>query len=360
MASRVVLHVGLMKSGTSYLQRRLETSRALLLDRGVLLPGERWRDQVLAVSDVLGRDDLADKSAGRWERLVAQADEHDGTVVVSMEFLGPATPESISRVVGAFATTPVEVVVTLRDLGRTVPAMWQESLQNGGTRSWGDYVRLLDGKRRPARAFWRQQGMGRIVDNWVGALGSANVTLATLPPPGSGPGLLWERFCDAAGLDALDAAPVAPTNTSLDAASATVLRRLNVLLEADGLSRGDYHRLVKHELGKQALAGRAGEAIAFAPPPWLHERAAAIRQRLAASGARVVGDLADLTPLATTGTDPDAISATDLAAAAVAALGAVVRQRADSGPRPESLSTDVAGRCEGGGTHAGPRHQEAP
>lgn len=339
MASRVVLHVGLMKSGTSYLQQRLEANRPVLLERGVLLPGERWRDQVLAVSDVLGREQLAAKSAGRWSRLVAQVTAHDGAAVVSMEFLGPARPGSIARVVGSFPVTPVEVVVTLRDLGRTVPAMWQESLQNGGTRSWGDYVRLLDGKRRPAQAFWRQQGMGRIVDNWVAAVGSANVALVTLPPPGSDPGLLWERFCDAAGLDALDAVSVAPANTSLDAASATVLRELNLLLEEDGLASGDYHRLVKFELGKRALAGHPGEAIGFDPPPWLRERSVAIRQRLAASGARVVGDLDDLSPVTTPGTDPDAVPATEVAAAAVAALRAVVRERAGRPSTPARSAT---------------------
>ncbi|WP_309647734.1 hypothetical protein [Nocardioides sp.] len=338
MASRVVLHVGLMKSGTSYVQQRLEANRDLLRERGVLLPGERWRDQVLAVSDVLGREQLAGKSAGRWARLVAEAEAHDGVVVVSMEFLGPATPESIAQVVASFARVPVDVVVTLRDLGRTVPAMWQESLQNGGTRAWGDYVGLLDGKRKPAQAFWRQQGMGRIVDNWVAAVGAAHVALVTLPPPGADPGLLWSRFCEAAGLDALDAAPVAPANTSLDAASAMVLRELNLLLEQDGIASGDYHRLVKFELGKRALAGRTGESIGFDPPRWLRERAATIRGRLEASGARVVGDLDDLSPRATPGTDPDAVPATDLAAAAVEALRAVVRERAAQPPQPTTTS----------------------
>ena len=337
MASRVVLHVGLMKSGTSYVQQRLEANRALLLERGVLLPGSRWRDQVLAVSDVLERRQLAGKSAGRWARLVTDAGAHDGVVVVSMEFLGPAVPEAIDRVVGSFPGVPVDVVVTLRDLGRTVPAMWQESLQNGGTRTWGDYVRALDGRRRPAQAFWRQQGMGRIVDNWVAAVGPEHVALVTLPPPGADPGLLWSRFCAAAGLDALDAAPVPRANTSLDAASATVLRELNLLLEEDGLARGDYHRLVKFELGKRALAGGVGEPIGFEPPAWLVDRATSIRERLAGSGARVVGDLADLVPVATNGTDPDAVPATEVAAAAVAALRAVVRDRAGE-PQPTSTS----------------------
>lgn len=336
MASRVVLHVGLMKSGTSYLQRRLEANRDLLAARGVLLPGERWRDQVLAVSDVLGRQQLASKSKGRWARLVAETASYDGVVMVSMEFLGPAPPEMIVKVVESFGATPVHAVLTLRDLGRTVPAMWQESLQNGGTFGWGEYVRLLDGRQTPAQAFWRQQGMGRIVDNWVA--GAASVSVVTVPPPGADPGVLWERFCDAAGLDALDAVAVPAANTSLDAASALVLRDLNQRLRDTDLATGDYHRLVKFELAKQAMPGREGPAIGFDPPAWLHERAVAIDDRLRASGARVVGDLADLAPQATLGIDPDTVGAEDRLAAAVDVLAAVTLARATQATTTSEMS----------------------
>ena len=324
MASRVVLHVGLMKSGTSYLQRRLDANRALLAERGVLLPGRRWRDQMLAVSDVLGRKQLAEKSAGRWATLVAEASAYDGCVAVSMEFLGPARPESIARVVESFGPAPVEAVVTLRDLGRTVPAMWQESLQNGGTFRWGDYVGMLDGRRAPAQAFWRQQGMGRIVDNWVAALGTDRVTLVTVPPPGAPTGLLWERFCDAAGLEALDAAPVDPVNTSLDAASAVLLRELNLVLADDDLPTGEYHRLVKFGLGKRALAGRGGAPIGFAPPEWLIQRAGRIEERRRATRARVVGDLAELAPVAVPGIDPATVAVDERLRAEVEELREVV------------------------------------
>lgn len=324
MASRVVLHVGLMKSGTSYLQRRLDANRALLAERGVLFPGERWRDQMLAVSDVLGRRQLADKSAGRWDALLAEASSYDGCVVVSMEFLGPARPEAVARVVGSFAPAPVETVVTLRDLGRTVPAMWQESLQNGGTVAWGDYAGMLDGRRTPAQAFWRQQGMGRIVDNWVDVLGADRVTLVTVPPPGAPPGLLWERFCEAAGLDVRDAVEVPPANTSLDAASAVLLRELNLRLRDDDLPTGEYHRLVKFGLGKRTLAGRGGAPIGYEPPAWLRQRAATIDERLRASGARVVGDLAELTPASVPGVDPGTVPVDERLRAEVEELREIV------------------------------------
>lgn len=329
MASRVVLHVGLMKSGTSYLQRRLGANRALLLRRGVLFPGGTWRDQVLAVSDVLQRKQAGPSARGRWAALVAETAAHDGVVAVSMEFLGPAPPERITRVLESFGETPVDVVLTLRDLGRGVPAMWQESLQNGGTTDWTTYVAGLAGKRKPAQSFWRQQGMGRIVGNWAAAVGPEHTTVVTVPPPGGPSGLLWERFCAAAGIDGSDAATVEPANTSLDAASALVLLDLNRRLESAELAPADYHTLVKFGLAKRVMAGRGGAAIGFTPPAWLVERSAEVVARVAATGARVVGDLADLEPVAVPGVDPAQVPAEERYAAALDVLAGLTRHRAE-------------------------------
>lgn len=324
MAQRLVLHVGLMKSGTTYLQQRLLANRDVLAGRGVLFPGDSWRDQVLAVSDVLGRKQAGPSAAGRWAWLLDQVAAYDGTVVVSMEFLGPARPERIAEVVSSFGDTPVEVLVTLRDLGRAVPAMWQESLQNGGSFDWATYVGLLHGKRKPAQAFWRQQGMARIVGNWVEAVGADRVTLVTVPRPGAEPGLLWDRFCEAAGIPGEGCAELEPANTSLDAASALVLRELNESLAGDELSPGDYHTVVKFGLAKRVLAGRTGgSSIGFDPPGWLVERSAEIVARLAASGARVVGTLEDLEPVAVRGVDPCDVPGAERLAAAVDALRAL-------------------------------------
>lgn len=330
MAQRVVLHVGLMKSGTTYVQQRLAANRDLLVGRGVLFPGATWRDQVLAVSDVLGRKQAGPSSAGRWARLLDEVAAHDGTVVVSMEFLGPARPERIAAVVESFGDTTLDVVLTLRDLGRGVPAMWQEALQNGGTVGWRDYVDLLPGRRKPAQAFWRQQGMARIVDNWVSAVGADHVSLVTVPPPGAEPGLLWSRFCEAAGIRGEECVEVAPANTSLDAAAALVLRDLNARLEQDDLSVGDYHTLVKFGLAKTVMAGRrSGPPIGFDPPGWLVERSAEIAGRLASCGARVVGDLADLAPAVVPGVDPDTLSAQERLDAAVDILRDLTLRRAN-------------------------------
>ncbi|MCW2767115.1 MAG: hypothetical protein JWO11_3074 [Nocardioides sp.] len=331
MSQRVVLHVGLMKSGTSYLQERLFLNRDRLGDQGVLLPGTTWRDQVLAVQDVLGRQRAARASAGKWSDLLEQVSAHAGVSLVSMEFLGPATPARIATVTEAFAGSTIEAVVTVRDLGRVVPAMWQERLKNGGVPGWREYVDSLPARGELARWFWRQHGAGRIVQNWVAELGAERVTVVTVPPPGADPGLLWSRFCEAAGIDGSSCLDVQPANTSLDVASALLLRAINLKLTENGPIGHRHQLLLKFGLAKRTLAtNRGGCPIGFEPPPWLLDRASEIREKLAASGVRVVGDLADLVPAAVAGEDPDLVTPEAQLEAAVDTLAKLTTEYSDS------------------------------
>lgn len=323
MASRVVLHVGLMKSGTSYLQGRLSGLADESGSGGFLFPGEAWRDQVVAVSDVLGRGRRAHGDfEGAWARLVSQIDAWDGTAIVSMEFLGPASEEQIARVAGSFAPGTVQVVVSARDLGRAVPAMWQESLKNGRSWTFGEYVEAM--RSDPAHGFWRQQDLPGIVSRW-GAV--APVSVVTVPPPGATSDLLWQRFCEATGLPEDACPPPAGGNESLGASSAGVLRQVN---EAVDLPWASYSRHVKFGLAKSILAARRGvEApIGFKVPRWLRAQASA--QRAGLEGTRVVGSLEDLVPLDTPGANPDRVSERDRLDAAVAALAALVTRNAES------------------------------
>lgn len=313
-----------MKSGTSYLQGRLTGLRSESGSGGFLFPGALWRDQVVAVSDVLGRSQRAQGSFdGAWQRLVSEIDVWDGTAIVSMEFLGPASASQIDDVVGSFSC-PVEVVVTARDLGRAVPAMWQESLKNGRSWSFGAYVSAL--RDDPEHGFWRQQDLPGIVSRWRAV---APVTVVTVPPPGVGSSLLWDRFCTATGLPVDACPPPVAGNESLGVASAAVLRSLNEMPGVSGLPWASYSRQVKFGLAKSILGSRRDvEApIGFKVPRWLKARAS--QQRAALEGASVVGSLDDLVPLDTRGADPDRVPERDQLEAAVAALAALVTRHAD-------------------------------
>ena len=152
------------------------------------------------------------------------------------------------------------------------------------------------------------------------------LTVVTVPPPGAGADLLWQRFCTATGLP-LDACPPPPGgNESLGVASAGVLRSVNELVD---LPWASYSRQVKFGLAKSILASRRGvePPIGFKVPRWLKARAS--EQRAALQGARVLGSLDDLVPLDTRGADPDRVSSQDRLDAALGAIAALVRRGAE-------------------------------
>jgi hypothetical protein len=327
VAERVVLHVGLMKSGTSYLQSRLVAAPEALAAAGVLFPGNVWRDQVNAVSDALGRGQRAHgQFDGTWDAMVAEISAHPGTAVISMEFLAAAGPDKVRHVVESLRPMRVEAVVTVRDLARTIPSMWQETLKNGRSWAWQEYV---DGVRRrtgPGETFWREQDAVAVTRKWSDAVGRDATTVVTLPGESGDPELLWQRFCAASGIP-VEAAPAATRgNESLGAASAAVLGRLNPAL--GDLAWPDYSRHVKFGLAKSILADHRAseEPIGFPVTRWVRRLAQEQRDGLASSGVRVVGELDDLEPVPTRGGRPDRVGLEEQLDAALHAIEELLRR----------------------------------
>lgn len=334
MARRVVLHVGTMKSGTSYLQAALFAQQARLAEAGVLVPGRRWSDQSDAVHDL-----VSSGPGERWAALAASVAQHPGDAVVSMEYLGPIRDATARRVLDAFGPERVEVVVTARDLNRTLVSMWQETVQNGRSWSWAGYRAAAEAAApgsgaippeatQAGRSFWRQQHLARIVEAWAARVGAGRVTLVTLPPPGAAPGVLGERFVEATGLPLDPSLPVPRRNESLGLASTLVLRDLNETLEADGLGFPAGQRLRKFLIAKKTLSALAGDEprLGLAVSDWVRGQTEATVARVRASGVRVVGDLADLDPVDVPGIEPADVDAALLARAAAAALTTAVAE----------------------------------
>lgn len=326
---RLVLHVGAMKSGTTFVQSRLFAHRELLRERGVRVPGQKRRSQVLAVQQLL-------RGGGpMWDRQAAAVSRHPGTSVISMELLGPARPDALARL-RASVDAEVDVVITARDLNRCLPAMWQETLQNGRSWGWHDYVAGARADRPSTRAggtttdagraFWIQQDLVRMARTWQSELGADRVTVVTVPPPGAAPELLWSRFASVVdpALEGLTSDP--DPNESLGAASAAAVRRLNELLDAQGLTFPRGHQLRKRLLTKQVLAARKADepAIGLGVLPWVVEEARAQTEGLAGLGVRLVGDWADLTPVDVAGIDPETVDQAAVTEAALAGLAGVL------------------------------------
>lgn len=336
-----------MKSGTSYVQSRLAASGEGLAAHGFFFPGgDRWRKQVTAVIDVLGvkRRGRATYD-GKWAELAAEVNERPGTALISMEYLGPTTPELARTIVDSFPDTRVEVVITARDLARTLVAMWQETTKNARSWTYAEYLAAVEqAAPGPGKMFWRQQALARIINRWAEVVGIDAVTLVTLPPPGGRPEVMWERFCEAIRLPVDACAPIPPANESLGAASAAVLRRVNEQLESDDIQWADYSSQVKFGFAKSVLAAHrsAEQPIGLDTPQWVRERAASMRRNVEATGVRVIGTLDDLQPVTVPGVHGDEVSVAEQLDAAIHALTALLRRNIDTAAKQAAAKQAAA------------------
>jgi hypothetical protein len=318
---RAFLHVGAPKTGTTFLQTLLwEYRHALRHQHGVLFPGERYDEHFFAAVDLQDRTfhgDPRPDAAGAWDAVAAQARAWPGTTVISHEVFATATPEQARRAVADLAPAEVHVVYTVRDLGRQVPSQWQEAVKHGATdtfEQWWAAVARRDPHHQFARWFWPMEELPDVVARWGDLVGSGRFHLVTVPR-GGGREVLWERFCGVIGLDpaAVDPEAAAVTNTGLGVAEVEVVRRLNAALD-NALPPVVYQHVVKGVLAHETLPEHPGSPRLTLPAdrvPVVEETSRRWLQALQERGVRVVGDLADLLPVAPPADAPHPDSATD-------------------------------------------------
>ena len=389
----VYLHVGAMKTGTTYLQQLMYANRDELRDAGVLLPGATWGRQVRGVQDVmrLGRTDpfVRRQSRGVWSELLGEVfDAPELTSVISVEFLSFAGRHGVRRVMESLSEADVRVVLTVRDMAGTLPSQWQTLVHNGAKFSWARYLdrvpepvvqplvmpRLAN---NPAAQFNRTLNIPRMLTRWQAAVPEGSLHVVTVPTRRAKPGELWNRFASVLGVDPAAAAePPAETNPSLGYASTELVRQVNKRIGR--LPQSEYNWTVKEIIALDVLVTRAqheGRAELSRPA---YERALAwnrlTRDTIESTGAAVTGDLDDLPvradpdlmgrlPEVPVPADEDAMM--EAAVLAADALRALIRRRVRKLERagvgvevpalrsPEKLAADWAAAADPVGTAAG-------
>ncbi|MDQ4084828.1 MAG: hypothetical protein M3165_03345, partial [Actinomycetota bacterium] len=369
-ARRVVVHVGLHKTGTTYLQSLMRHNRRRLARRaGVYVP-PGGRKTVFASLDLipwdspLGRDV---RVAGAWDRL---ADEVNGcglpTAVVSEERLDVANQRQARRAVSSFADADVHVLVTVRDLARVAVSHWQEDVKNGATWTLEEFMgRLQDptaAATQPARGFWLHEDVTAVLRTWSAAVPEDHVHVVTVPQAGSPPELLTARFGSVVGFTP-DDVPVPPPwdNENVGDAGTELLRRLNEHLDG-AIDRSTYKRAVSVPVVRRlaSLPDRGLPALTDTQRAWAEDMSGRFAEEIRARGYRVVGDLADLRPSA--GVVGDSASAGRnraddgaLLQAALEALSEVARRHGEQVARADTEAAasraNLAGRLPRARTH---------
>ncbi len=303
---RVYLHVGTPKSGTSYLQDRLDRNRDLLDQHGLDYLVTRSGDHFEAALDLIGERWAGEEKAarGQWDALAVEARRSRRDVLVSHEILAAAGPASVARAMESFRGEEVHVVVTARDLGRQIPAEWQERVKHRGGRDYTTFLKALHRNYTSGEKdmwFWRVQHLPRILSTWGAGLPPGQVHLVTVPPSGGPRDALWDRFAQVVGLDPhAEYAESQTTNASLGGAEVTMLRRLNLELAEQQVPRKIYVDWVRETIVKEVLARRPDKVLATVPPgrrPSIETITAAWLEEIRTAGVDVVGDLGDLEPV---------------------------------------------------------------
>ncbi|MGH3376637.1 MAG: hypothetical protein ACRDP6_18040 [Actinoallomurus sp.] len=349
MASRLILHIGLQKSGTTYLQELIASGAGELATAGIVYPvspaGKRRRrteNHEWASYGLLGpeypwvSEQRAAAEQVAWKALERQVARTKGTVLLSAEALSVIRTPAIRGLLDRLGVDDVEVVVTARSLSRSLPSLWQQHVRNGRRLGFERYLGMLAEQRHLPEArieedgdlhLWRAFAVGRLARRWAREVGESRVRFVT--SPGRPPQLLWARFAEAIGVPGFtftaDDATAKPVHTGMTAPEAVVLTSLNSALATAGWTADRSRRLREAVLteGFQVRPER-GPQIAI-PARWrshVAEWGAEDVDDLLDSGVTVIGDAADLRPNLG-GTDEDAPTVEEVTAAWAAAVLAV-------------------------------------
>ncbi|MBA2559849.1 MAG: hypothetical protein H0V07_08175 [Propionibacteriales bacterium] len=338
---RVFIHIGAPKTGTTFLQRVLKQNSEAMAQAGVLYPKLRHEAHHTAVWALRKTFDDTDKGAAfanHWDRLVRQSRGWTGdTVVISSELFCFSRGPTLTKVLTAFGDAEVHVVYTARDLIRQVPAVWQEQVKNRQDMPYQDFLAdvLGDSTSALSRLFWGGQNARAVLARWSKRLDHAHVHVVTAPPPGSPPGLLWERFASVVGLDAARyASDIPPANTSLSITAAESLRRYNARF-AEDLPILEYRKIIRRQLDPafaHTLRDSSKFPLTMAQRSRIHELSEQMVDGVRRGGYDVVGSLDDLAPAprhgddSTPGGGPDSLSDTQIMEALLDVVNYLLRR----------------------------------
>ena len=262
MARRVFLHVGAPKTGSTFVQNVLWNNRATLKDAGILLPGPRWaHDQ--AMTDLRQVEWRNPDSRWTWDMLAAETAKWHGDAIITNEALGGATPAQAARAVQSLRPAEVHVVVTGRDLWRTFPSMWQQSVRARNKWRFEEFLKAVEEGR--FETFWEMHTPHRMLRKWGDLVAPEQRHLVTVPKPGAPHDTLWHRFAGIMGIPEGLCELADPTsNPSLGAAEIEVLRRVNGALGDRFPHRTPYQLVVQRHLtaGEFAIISIGAAAVA--------------------------------------------------------------------------------------------------
>lgn len=298
-----LVHIGPHKTGTSTLQGAFHLARRAASKQGVRYAGPN-RQPLHAAQAIARLEDsaTADSPALRhWRRLVADIRAaKESRVVASSEWFSDAKSHSIGRIADDLDPARVQIVVTLRPLGRILSSQWQQLAQAGHMRAYEPWLEAVF--REPdgpvGRPFWHRHRHDLLVERWAKVFGIDRLTVVVADDRDRS--ALLRAFERLTGLrTGTLVAPDDRQNRSLTAAEIDLVRDIHVALNELGIDAATRMNLVLFGVaGHLKLRWPDKTEARIETPRWAYDASVGIARQavdaIRASGVRVIGDLDSL------------------------------------------------------------------
>ena len=311
--SKVLIHIGGPKTGTTAIQTALAENRHALHERGILYPGTGKNQQasLFPLKRIAGFQNFVSGDRLGWEQLVDEVNRWKGVVLLSSEVLLSVPTDVVNEIVDTVGTSQIEILITGRSLHELVVSHWQELVKAGGTISLREYASEIG--RGPMNAtdsslnLWIVGDYVRPIQRWSQRLGIENIIVQCVDT--AQPDATLRSFEQIAEIPSglLGTSPQNPVNQSLTYAKAELIRSCNQILLQDSASSHDYSTL-EIKFKREILSRMPHENDAKIELPRSYYESIAIFlnaevQRIVNSGARIHGDISLLTRIPQTFSD---------------------------------------------------------
>jgi hypothetical protein len=319
---RLFVHVGLPKTGTTYLQSILFGSQEQLAADGLAMVPDTRGAAFQVMLETRGRFEGQERSRSS---ALAQLDQElrrspSPNALLTEESLSRAKRRHIAGLIDRTADREVHLVVNYRDIARQVPSAWQQHVKAGGSTRFGEYVaRTRDSGPGSGVLFWRSQDIVAVLQRWAKFVPPERTHVVVV---GYGPQTdLLQSFCSVLEVDAGRLDPgLARPNASIGFAQTEMLASVIGRLSPEALTRDAWGAVGKRQFAERQLARQGGSPARLGREheEWCASVANDVRELLVTSRYHVVGDLDDVMP------HPDSFADTTTAATADELLDAAL------------------------------------
>ena len=314
-ANSIMLHIGAHKTGTTSLQAALFAASKQLEEQGVInlvADGDETANPAARAVQRLPSSGSAGAPVDYnvWTTLVRQAQAHPNQLVsISAEAFAVSESLVIKQIVNDLGLDRLQVVITLRPLGKILPSQWQQDLHGAWLSvEFEEWLRQTLKEARPIKKigplqvphqFWFRHRHDALLQRWIDAVGRDRITLVVADDQRKSS--LLEHFEKLLSLSAGTLTSTGITrNQSMTLPEMQIMQRYGEQLESSELGKkivaqSRYHKALR--ILRKMRPENENDARLIVPA-WSYERVSEIQhemvERMQASGVAVIGTLNQL------------------------------------------------------------------